>query len=222
MEEPLIHGLNHGVGGADALNAGLLLGNGDATNGANDVMAIVLRTTLAFPVEKHLPIGPNANYTYAFDTAPKGSPADFSTHGTNWFDMCDKDPDATANFNTGRFGIYTDHVELGTRKFGTATDKNLWIGISMDGTVGTAQIEVVKGLLIIGAETTIQRSNIVLGSGIAMNTTDTLGFLELPSMAGTPTGAASPHGASVPVVIDTAAGKLWARLSGTWKSVTFA
>jgi hypothetical protein len=62
---------------------------------------------------------------------------------------------------------------------------------------------------------------LVLGTAaLALGATD--GFLYLPSCAGTPSGTPATQTGTVPCLIDTTAGKLWAFLSGSWKSVTFA
>ena len=60
----------------------------------------------------------------------------------------------------------------------------------------------------------------VIGS-TALATGATKGFVYLPSVAGTPTGTPTAQSATVPMVYDTAANKLWA-YNGAWRSVTFS
>lgn len=64
--------------------------------------------------------------------------------------------------------------------------------------------------------------SVQLGHEFVLPLASTAGFVEVPSMAGTPTGVPAGLGAyKVPMVFDTAAFKLWARFGSTWKSVTF-
>jgi len=65
--------------------------------------------------------------------------------------------------------------------------------------------------------------DVQLGDDNAIATNATVGFVDYPSCAGTPTGVPSHmRTGKVSTVIDTTAGKFWARLGGTWKSLTFA
>jgi hypothetical protein len=64
--------------------------------------------------------------------------------------------------------------------------------------------------------------NLTLGTGAAIATGATAGFIMIPGMAGTPSGAPTAAGAgAVPFVYDTSANKLWA-YNGSWRSVTLA
>jgi hypothetical protein len=70
-----------------------------------------------------------------------------------------------------------------------------------------------------------RRGHIVLngGSGLALSTTATGGFVCLPTCAGTPTGV--PDGVTsgtVPMVFDTTGVKLWIYTGGAWKGVVVA
>jgi len=56
----------------------------------------------------------------------------------------------------------------------------------------------------------------------AIATNATVGFLCIPTCAGTPTGAAAPTTGLAPFIIDTTNSKLWARIGGTWKGVVVA
>lgn len=67
-----------------------------------------------------------------------------------------------------------------------------------------------------------QTGSLVMGGGTNLATTATDGFLYMRAMAGTPTGAPTAWAGSIPMVIDGTGSKLWARIAGVWKSVTFA
>ena len=65
-------------------------------------------------------------------------------------------------------------------------------------------------------------SNLVLGGGVALATNATTGFVEIPTMSGTPTGV--PVGAGTgktAMVYDTSAHKIWFydQPAGAWKGV---
>jgi hypothetical protein len=72
----------------------------------------------------------------------------------------------------------------------------------------------VKGVVLGGGYLNI------LDGTIANSATD--GFVWFPSMTGTPTGVPTNHTGEIPLIFDRTAGKLWARVGGAWKSVTFA
>jgi hypothetical protein len=62
---------------------------------------------------------------------------------------------------------------------------------------------------------------LVIGTAaLALGATD--GFLYLPSCAGTPSGTPTAQTGTVPCLIDTTGSKLWAFISGSWKSVALA
>lgn len=67
-----------------------------------------------------------------------------------------------------------------------------------------------------------QTGSLVMGGGTNLATTATDGFLYMRAMAGTPTGAPTAWAGSIPMVVDGSGSKLWARIAGVWKSVTFA
>jgi hypothetical protein len=158
----------------------------------------------------------------ALDLMPKGQPGNFSSHGICWLDVCDADVLTSGNnVAAARVGIFPDHVEFGSRGFGSIPAKPLWIGVGMDGLIGTVQIRLSQGVIVIGAEKTVPASSVVLGNGAPLGTGATTGFTYLPSMAGTPSGVPPTFNAATPIVVDTVASKLWVRIGGTWKSVTF-
>jgi hypothetical protein len=58
----------------------------------------------------------------------------------------------------------------------------------------------------------------VMGDGAnELATTATTGFLYLPTVNGTPTGAPAAYTGAVPIVYDRSANKLWVRSAGTWR-----
>lgn len=65
-------------------------------------------------------------------------------------------------------------------------------------------------------------ANFQLGADNAIATNATVGFVEFPTCAGTPTGAVTPRTGKVILVYDTTAHKMWSREGGTWRSTTFA
>jgi hypothetical protein len=76
-----------------------------------------------------------------------------------------------------------------------------------------------------GANPRIQASgeNLLLGSGSALATTATAGYVMLPSCAGTPTGVPTAQGAGkIPMQFDTTGVKLWFYTGGSWKGVVVA
>lgn len=65
-------------------------------------------------------------------------------------------------------------------------------------------------------------SNTTIGSGAALNTTATVGYIIISTCAGTPTGVPVGHATgNAALVYDTTAHKLWAYDAGTWKGAAF-
>ncbi|MBO0716571.1 MAG: hypothetical protein J2P55_04445 [Rhizobiales bacterium] len=60
-----------------------------------------------------------------------------------------------------------------------------------------------------------------LGQG-ALATTATTGFMQIPTMAGAPTGAPSMQTGCVPMVWDTVNNKLWIYTGAAWKGVVLS
>lgn len=76
-----------------------------------------------------------------------------------------------------------------------------------------------------GANPSISASseNLLFGSGSAIATTATAGYVMFPSCAGTPTGVPTGQGAGkIPMVFDTTGVKLWFYTGGAWKGVVVA
>lgn len=63
--------------------------------------------------------------------------------------------------------------------------------------------------------------SVFLGAS-APATTATLGFLNVPVMAGAPTGAPTAETGYCPIVIDSVNSKIWVRINGAWKGVVVA
>ena len=88
------------------------------------------------------------------------------------------------------------------------SDTNIGLTIAGKGT----------GPLTIGAAT----SNITLGSGAALATSATTGYIIISTCAGAPTGVPVGHATgNAALVYDTTDSKLYAYDSGTWKSAAF-
>lgn len=66
-------------------------------------------------------------------------------------------------------------------------------------------------------------ASLVMGDGVNnIATSATAGFFYMRATAGTPTGTPTSYPGSIPLVVDGVGSKLWARIGGVWKSVTFA
>lgn len=76
-------------------------------------------------------------------------------------------------------------------------------------------------LLTSGAQRwSVQANGDIVPGTAALATNATAGFQFMEAMGGTPTGAPTTYAGRVPIVLDTAANKLWAYFSGVWRSVT--
>jgi hypothetical protein len=95
----------------------------------------------------------------------------------------------------------------GTLGAGLAADMTWTVKGQMDfGTTGATLVNIGNG-----------SANVVVGSGSAIATNATSGFLQLPTMAGAPTGTVGAAGKAA-VVIDTTNNKIcWSTGGGTWK-----
>jgi hypothetical protein len=69
------------------------------------------------------------NSVVALDLLPKGSPAEATNDGFAWADICDRDIEAGLSNTTvcARIGARSSAMEFGTRRFGGAPAKPLWI-----------------------------------------------------------------------------------------------
>lgn len=62
---------------------------------------------------------------------------------------------------------------------------------------------------------------LVMGDGAnELATTTTDGFLYIPTVNGTPTGAPAAYTGAAPIVYDRSANKLWVRYGGTWRQTS--
>lgn len=62
----------------------------------------------------------------------------------------------------------------------------------------------------------------IIAANAALATTATDGFFYAPSCAGPPTGVPTAQTGTIPLVVDSTNGRLYARVAGAWKSVLFA
>jgi hypothetical protein len=86
------------------------------------------------------------------------------------------------------------------------------VGLEADGGAGMVRALEVDGL-----------GNTIIGPGTSsIATSATQGFLYVPIMSGTPSGAPGSYGGHVPLVVDSTGSKLWVYVNSTWKSATLA
>lgn len=95
--------------------------------------------------------------------------------------------------------------------------------------LATAGIAAANHIQITGAATganpkiNASAENILFGTGAAIATTATAGYVMFPSCAGTPTGVPTGQGAgNIPMIFDTTGVKLWFYTGGAWKGVVVA
>lgn len=198
-------------------------------------------TLIGYPVPVLKPAAGSGNVNMSLDICPIGSPSNASSDsGLAWMDVCDVDVETAgaSAVGTARVGVWGSYVEFGTRGYGGNTPKDVYLGQSTldpgQQITGTAialhpgsQIEckhwtnatTAPGNLVIGAD----GSEVIIGSGFAIATNATYGFLSIPTCAGAPTGTpvSGIRGACVPIVFDTTNNKLWVNNS-TWKGVVLS
>ena len=89
--------------------------------------------------------------------------------------------------------------------------------------VGTASTEGIgfNGTTAFWIFSTTPR-DIAVGNTGALATNATAGFLDIPSMAGAPSGTAAPPTGKAPICFDTTNNKLWAWNGSAWKGVVLA
>jgi hypothetical protein len=63
-------------------------------------------------------------------------------------------------------------------------------------------------------------ANVSIGPDVALTTSAVVGFLEIPTCAGTPTGAVTLRTGKAAVVVDTTNNKFYARYGGAWHDLT--
>jgi hypothetical protein len=197
-------------------------------------------TAITVPVPSFRPT--TTNSLCAFDVMPNGTPSEDATNGICWMDIVDKDClDSNPSLTTTRLAVYSDHAALESRGFNGGTAKALWLTAAAQGQTQVGQVKIngssgaltgrtevgtngqtgypaTVGSVLVGAD----GSDVVLGSGFALATTSTHGFVYLPSVAGTPSGVPTAYGAQAAVVIDTTGSKIWVRVGAAWKSVAVA
>ncbi len=86
-------------------------------------------------------------------------------------------------------------------------------------TVDVLQVSIDNGSSAIFR---IDKDGSLIVGGQATATTDTSGFLYIPSVAGTPTGTPTAYANTVPLRVDTTNNKLYAYYGGSWVDLTGA
>jgi hypothetical protein len=99
---------------------------------------------LTFPVPVIKPT--KANSVIALDVTPNGTPSNNAGNGIAWIDVCDTDIRTVVGGNvaTTRIAAFSDHGEVSTRRFGSATTRPLHIAADYDG-VSAPAIKLVPG-----------------------------------------------------------------------------
>mgnify|MGYP003335405330 CR=1 FL=1 len=129
----------------------------------------------------------------------------------------------TVASSTGNTAIAGD-VNVNAGKFTVASATGN-VGIGGSATVASGLTVTTGGASVTGNSSitgTIGASSDIGSSASALATSATSGFLWAPSCPGTPSG--TPSGFSTggaPIIVDTSASKLWARIGGSWSSVAF-
>lgn len=122
--------------------------------------------------------------------------------------------------NSG-ISILSGNTSDGSIFFGDDGDNDAG-SISFDHNTNLLAIDSAAGAVAIrsGGNTKFSidsTSDVTIGDTVALNTTDTGGFLRIPGMAGTPTGTAAAGLGAVCLVFDTSTNKLYAsKAGGTW------
>jgi hypothetical protein len=115
---------------------------------------------------------------------------------------------------TGSAISYADTLvsaEGGSFKAANNTTKTKWVQIGYD---GSADVGYIKAL-----HASTANKNLVVGTGAAVSTGATGGFLMITSCAGTPTGVPVGTAAGrIAMVYDTTADKIWF-YNGAWRGV---
>lgn len=90
--------------------------------------------SLGFPVATIRPV--TANKNAVIDLMPNGTPAEFTTNGIAWFDICNADAKgASPSMNCARIGIYTASALIAALSYNGATDVPLEFAIGTTGNV---------------------------------------------------------------------------------------
>jgi hypothetical protein len=94
----------------------------------------------------------------------------------------------------------------------SGVDKDIYIGFQ-SGVTSNLHLYCNNSKLIY-----LNSGNVVLGNG-AVTTTSTTGYVYIPTVSGTATGAATSYAGSVAMIYDTSANRLAIRSGGVWRSV---
>lgn len=201
------------AGGTVAIGAALTVTGAATLNGGLTVVgAASVSTTLA--VTGIATFSNTVNFSSAsrtlalFSTAGAGALLDGYTIGMGT---------GGKTLNIATTSTFGDKVIIGYYDTGAATFRSAFV-INCGNGLQTLELMTAGGVARVGA--TGATDLVVAGGGAALATTATAGFLYASSCAGTPTGAPTGYTGTVPLVLDTTGSKLWARIGGTWKSVT--
>lgn len=124
--------------------------------------------------------------------------------------------------------LYPNQTGTGTGGFfrfnNNGTDDQIHFQVLATAGIASVNHLQVTGA-ISGANPSIKASaeNLLFGSGSALLTTATAGYVMFPSCAGTPTGVPTGQAAGkIPMIFDTTGVKLWFYTGGAWKGVVVA
>lgn len=107
----------------------------------------------------------------------------------------------------------------GSKSTGTGVPGDIIFKTAGKGAASTTQNTLITALTIKGGttnNTNVGYPSVVVGSGAALGTTATDGFLYIPTCAGTPTGVPTAVTGAIPMVYDTTNHQFWFYDSG-WK-----
>lgn len=200
--------------------------------GTNGWSLEALAAVSTFPAPTMRPS--TANKPMAFDLMPNGSGYS-GGNGYSWIDLGDADSFASAvATNYARLAV-DDIAYVASITFNAGSIKQFGIKVPTDNAGAITTACTFKGATggVAGADDytltvdpvnilAVHGGSIVAASGYRLKAAATLGFLYIPNINGTPSGAPIGYGQTTPLAFDQAASKLWARVAGAWKSVTFA
>ena len=185
-------------GGAGAAQVGFA--NGVVVNGLGSARGFGITNALASPPSTMLtsPVAATWQYGFADLAAPVAQTIQFQSVVAGTTNTAGQN----AKFNASR----------GT---GTGAGGQIIFQTAPAGSTGTTQNAYVPAMTFTAPVATMQPSA-VLGN-VALQTTDTDGFLYIASCSGAPTGVPTANTGRVPMVYDTLNDKFWF-YNGSWKS----
>lgn len=115
-------------------------------------------------------------------------------------------------------GAYITQVKFPNTTSGAGTDVSI-LGSSAGSGNSKGGNQTIRGGAPAG---TGSPGSVIVSYSAALATTDTSGFLYIPTCAGTPSGTPESITGGVPLVFDTTGVKLWIYTGGAWKGVVVA